>query len=109
MGRRGNCGFAPPRADEARPQFPQPRRFAGRGFMPRPGNGKCGKVEARAATRPARRRASPHGRTTVRPSGERAATVGPAAGNDGRGKPLPYERERDVEGAVPYEGNAAGD
>ena len=58
MRRRGNCGFAPPGADEARPQFPQPRRFAGRGFMPRPGNGKCGKAEVRAATRPPPRRGS---------------------------------------------------
>ena len=45
MRRRGNCGFAPPGADEAKTQFPQPRRFAGRGFTPRPANGKCGKAD----------------------------------------------------------------
>ena len=74
-GPSGNCGFASPGArrvvnvpaarlqpkrgasyacdleDEAKPEFPQPRRFAGR-FSCLHANGICGKVGSRQAARP---------------------------------------------------------
>ena len=46
---RGNCGAAPPGADEAAPQFPQPRRFASLSLYGEVRKRHCGKAVVRAA------------------------------------------------------------
>lgn len=48
MKRRGNCGFAPPGADKAEPQFPQPRRFASPSFYGEERKRHCDKAGVRA-------------------------------------------------------------
>ena len=59
MERRGNCGAAPPGADEAVPQFPQPRRFASLSLYGEVRKRHCGKAVVRAEPGPARRRGIP--------------------------------------------------
>ena len=60
MERRGNCGAAPPGADEAVPQFPQPRRFASLSLYGEVRKRHCGKAVVRAATwPPPQRRSNP--------------------------------------------------
>ena len=58
MERRGNCGAAPPGADEAAPQFPQPRRFASLSLYGEVRKRHCGKAVVRAARRPPPQRRS---------------------------------------------------
>ena len=67
----GKSGFALPGADEAKTLFPQPRRFAGRGFTPRHANGTRGKAgrsqEARSSNlrTPTTSEFTPHGSKTA--------------------------------------------
>ena len=59
MGCRGNCGAAPPGADEAAPQFPQPRRFASLSLYGEVRKRHCGKAVVRAEPGPARSSGNP--------------------------------------------------
>ena len=55
----GNCGAAPPGADEAAPQFPQPRRFASLSLYGEVRKRHCGKAVVRAEPGPARSSGNP--------------------------------------------------
>ena len=59
MERRGNCGAAPPGADEAAPQFPQPHRFASLSLYGEVRKRHCGKAVVRAEPGPARSSGNP--------------------------------------------------
>ena len=68
---RGNCGAAPPGADEAAPQFPQPRRFASLSLYGEVRKRHCGKAVVRAGAARGRKRRHSISAAVEKPEGMR--------------------------------------